>query len=111
MKFVNLERYFVPLMKNQEPSLDIGRFWGPRVSGWLGWEELKRRRRVILLAEAASEPKSSGISAMFSGRRANRPFSCASRNCPTKERKQPSMPKARNCSRHGWLVPVRDGSF
>jgi hypothetical protein len=54
MNFINLDRYFVPLTKDQEPSLDIGRFWGPRVSGWLGWEELKRCRRVILLAEAAS---------------------------------------------------------
>ena len=54
MNFINLDRYFVPLTKDQEPSLDIGRFWGPRVSGWLSWEELRRRRRVILLAEAAS---------------------------------------------------------
>jgi hypothetical protein len=54
MDFINLNRYFVPLTKDQEPSLDIGRFWGPRISGWLGWEELRRRRRVILLAEASS---------------------------------------------------------
>jgi hypothetical protein len=54
MNFINLDRYFVPLTKDQEPSLDTGRFWGPRVSGWLGWEELRRCRRVILLAEAAS---------------------------------------------------------
>jgi hypothetical protein len=54
MKFVSLDRYFVHLNKNQEPSLDVGRFWGPRAGGWLNWEELRRRRRVILLAEAAS---------------------------------------------------------
>lgn len=54
MEFVDLDRYFVPLNKDQEPSLDIGRFWGPRAAGWLNWEELRRRRRVILLAEAAS---------------------------------------------------------
>jgi hypothetical protein len=54
MNFINLDRCFVPLKKDQEPSLDLGRFWGPRVSGWLGWDELRRRRRVILLAEAAS---------------------------------------------------------
>jgi hypothetical protein len=54
MTFIDLDRYFTPLAKDQEPSLDIGRFWGARVSGWLGWEELRRRRRVILLAEAAS---------------------------------------------------------
>jgi hypothetical protein len=39
---------------DQEPNLDIGRFWGGRYSGWLNWEELLRRQRVILLAEAAS---------------------------------------------------------
>jgi hypothetical protein len=54
MEFVDLDRYFVPLNKDQEPSLDIGRFWGARAAGWLNWEELRRRRRVILLAEAAS---------------------------------------------------------
>ena len=54
MDFINLDRYFISLTKDQEPSLDIGRFWGPRLSGSLGWEELRRRRRVILLAEAAS---------------------------------------------------------
>jgi hypothetical protein len=54
MKFVDLNRHFVPLNKDQEPSLDIGRFCGARLSGWLNWEELRRRRRVILLAEAAS---------------------------------------------------------
>jgi hypothetical protein len=54
MNFVDLDRSFVPLAKDQEPNLEIGRFWGSRVSGWLSWEQLKRRRRVILLAEAAS---------------------------------------------------------
>jgi hypothetical protein len=54
MKFVDLDRQFVPLNKDQAPSLDVGRFWGARLSGWLGWEELRRRRRVILLAEASS---------------------------------------------------------
>jgi hypothetical protein len=54
MDFTDLDRNFAPLTKDQEPSLDIGRFWGGRYSGWLHWEELLRRRRVILLAEAAS---------------------------------------------------------
>lgn len=54
MAFMDLDRAFAPLHKGQEPSLDIGRFWGGRYSGWLNWEELRRRRRVVLLAEAAS---------------------------------------------------------
>jgi hypothetical protein len=54
MNFVDLARYFVPLNKDQEPSLDAGRHWGPRIGGWLSWNELIRRRRVILLAEADS---------------------------------------------------------
>lgn len=54
MDFTDLDRNFAPLTKDQEPSLDIGRFWGGRYGGWLNWEELRRRRRVILLAEAAS---------------------------------------------------------
>jgi hypothetical protein len=54
MNFVDLNRHFVPLNKDQEPSLDIGRFWGARLGGWLNWEDLRRRRRAILLAEASS---------------------------------------------------------
>jgi hypothetical protein len=34
--------------------VDIGHLWGPRLSGWLSWEDLRLRRRVILLAEAYS---------------------------------------------------------
>jgi hypothetical protein len=54
MGFIELDRSFAPLSKNQEASLDVGRFWGGRYSGWLQWDELRNRRRVILLAEAAS---------------------------------------------------------
>ena len=54
MNFVDLKRYFVPLKEDLEPNLDVGRMWGPRVSGWLSWDDLRLRRRVILLAEAYS---------------------------------------------------------
>ncbi|WP_218274126.1 hypothetical protein, partial [Pseudomonas sp. GW456-11-11-14-TSB2] len=54
MDFIDLNRYFVPLREDQEADLDIGRLWGPQVSGWLSWADLRRRRRVILLAEAYS---------------------------------------------------------
>jgi hypothetical protein len=54
MDFVDLDRNFAALAKDQEPNLEIGRLWGARLGGWLGWKQLKRRRRVILLAEAAS---------------------------------------------------------
>jgi len=54
MNFVDLDRHFAPLAKDQEPTLELGRLWGSRLGGWLNWERLKRRRRVILLAEASS---------------------------------------------------------
>jgi hypothetical protein len=54
MAFVELNRSFIPLSKDSEPSLDIGRVWGRRVSGWLDWNDLRERRRVALLAEASS---------------------------------------------------------
>lgn len=53
MKYVELNRNFVPLSENQEPELDLGGIWGPRIAGWVDWPELLKRRRVILLAEAA----------------------------------------------------------
>jgi hypothetical protein len=52
--FIDLHRYFVPIYKDQEASLDVGRVWGRRVAGWLDWPALLKKRRVVLLAEASS---------------------------------------------------------
>ncbi|MET4072595.1 hypothetical protein ABID58_007424 [Bradyrhizobium sp. S3.2.6] len=54
MAFVELNRSFFPLLKDQEPSLDFGRAWGRKLGGWLEWSDLWERRRVVLLAEASS---------------------------------------------------------
>jgi hypothetical protein len=54
MNFVELNRSFVPLRKDQEPSLDLGRIWGRKIGGWLDWSDLLKLRRVVLLAEALS---------------------------------------------------------
>lgn len=54
MSFIDLHRHFVPLDKDKEPNLEIGSIWGGKYAGWLGWAELLERRRVVLLAEAAS---------------------------------------------------------
>ena len=53
MDFIDLHRYFVPIHKDQEASLDVGRIWGRRVAGWLDWPELLKKQRVVLLAEAS----------------------------------------------------------
>ncbi|WP_375415561.1 hypothetical protein [uncultured Bradyrhizobium sp.] len=53
MTFVDLHRYFAPVSKNEEPSLNLG-IWGRKLGGWLDWSELLSQRRVILLAEASS---------------------------------------------------------
>lgn len=54
MKFVNLDRLFVPLAKDKDAILDWGPHWGRKYGGWLNWTDLLRRRRVVLLAEALS---------------------------------------------------------
>ena len=54
MAFVELNRSFLPLHKDQEPSLDFGRIWGRKFGGWLEWKDLHERQRVVLLAEASS---------------------------------------------------------
>ena len=54
MSFVELNRCFVPIGKDQEPSLDIGHHWGRKVGGWLEWSDLREYQRVVLLAEASS---------------------------------------------------------
>src|SRR6185437_9960053 len=53
MPFVELDRYFVPLRKDQEPTLDAG-VWGRKIAGWIDWTELLDHRRIVLLAEASS---------------------------------------------------------
>ena len=54
MPFVELQRSFVRIGKDDEASLDIGRVWGRKLGGWLGWNDLREHRRVVLLAEASS---------------------------------------------------------
>lgn len=54
MDFVDLHRCFVPIHKDQEASLDVGRIWGRRAAGWLDWPALLKKQRVVLLAEASS---------------------------------------------------------
>jgi hypothetical protein len=54
MAFVELNRSFIPLCKDSEPSLDVGRSWGRKIGGWLEWTDLRERWRVVLLAEASS---------------------------------------------------------
>lgn len=53
MPFIELNRSFVPVSKDKEPVLDAG-IWGRKYLGWLGWPDLLKRRRVVLLAEALS---------------------------------------------------------
>lgn len=54
MDYVDLSRSFVPVRKDQEPSLDLGLAWGRRIGEWLDWSDLLDYRRVVLLAEASS---------------------------------------------------------
>lgn len=53
MKFVDLDRSFVPVAKDKEPILNAG-IWGRKYGGWNSWADLLERRRVVLLAEASS---------------------------------------------------------
>lgn len=54
MPYVPLDRNFVPISKDAEPSLDIAPDIGRKYAGWLGWSQLLDRRRVVILAEASS---------------------------------------------------------
>ncbi len=54
MEFIELNRSFVPIAKDTEPNLSIGREWGHRIAGWLHWSDLLNHKRVVLLAEASS---------------------------------------------------------
>lgn len=56
MKYVELNRDFVPVEKDKEPILDSGMWglWGRKYAGWKSWPDLLQYRRVLLLAEASS---------------------------------------------------------
>ena len=54
MDFVELNRFFVPFKKEDEPYRDYGPKWGPKLGGWLDWSDLLKHWRVVLLAEALS---------------------------------------------------------
>lgn len=54
MDFVDLDRLFAPLSKDKEVSLEWGTAGGRKYGGWLNWDELLERQRVVLLAEALS---------------------------------------------------------
>lgn len=54
MHFVDLNRSFALIEKDQEANLDIGRIWGRRIANWFEWPDLLEHRRVVLLAEASS---------------------------------------------------------
>jgi len=54
MAFTQLNRYFIKIHKDRESSLNLGLGWGRRYSGWLTWDDILQRQRVVLLAEALS---------------------------------------------------------
>jgi len=54
MEYIDLNRNFVPINKDEEVNLDIGLYWGKQVGGWLNWEDLLDKSRVVILAEASS---------------------------------------------------------
>jgi len=54
MDFVDLDRLFAPIKKDANVTLEWGPYWGRKYGGWLNWQELLKRRRVALLAEALS---------------------------------------------------------
>jgi hypothetical protein len=54
MDFVQLNRHFAPLKKDEELNFEIGHLWGYRLGDWLDWPALRKRKRVVLLAEALS---------------------------------------------------------
>lgn len=54
MAYIELNRSFVPIKKDEEVDLEIGRYWGKQIGGWLDWGDLMNKQRVIILAEASS---------------------------------------------------------
>ena len=54
MKHTELNREFVLVEKKEEIDIEFHRYWGRNLGGWLTWDDLLEKKRVILLAEASS---------------------------------------------------------
>lgn len=54
MKFVDLDRLFVPLKRDADATLEWGPHWGKKYGGWFDWSSVLQHWRVALLAEALS---------------------------------------------------------
>jgi hypothetical protein len=54
MQFTELDRLFVPLHKTEAPTLELSPTWDIHLRGALAWSELRKHKRVALLAEAGS---------------------------------------------------------
>jgi hypothetical protein len=54
MDFVDLDRLFVPLKRDADPTLEWGPYWGQKYGGGFNWDTLLGHWRVVLLAEALS---------------------------------------------------------
>jgi hypothetical protein len=53
-RYINLNRSFAPFKKDEEVNLEIGHYWGKKYGGWLDWDDLLKKQRVVILAEASS---------------------------------------------------------
>ena len=54
MAYVDLNRHFLPIKKDEEIDFEFTRIWGKRIGGLLDWNDLLNKKRVVLLAEALS---------------------------------------------------------
>ncbi len=54
MNYVDLNREFVSVKKNENIDTEFRNYWGRGFKEFLSWEDLLSKKRVILLAEASS---------------------------------------------------------
>lgn len=81
MVYIDLNRCFIPIKKDEEVDLEVGRYWGKQIGGWFDWGELLNKYRVVILAEA-----SSGKTAEFKG----------------------AADKLRNTGKAAFFIPIED---
>lgn len=81
MVYIDLNRCFIPIKKDEEVDLEVGRYWGKQIGGWFDWGELLNKHRVVILAEA-----SSGKTAEFKG----------------------AADKLRNTGKAAFFIPIED---
>ena len=46
MAYIDLSRSFIPINKDEEIDIDLGRYWGKQNGGWFDWSDFRVSSKI-----------------------------------------------------------------